>query len=245
MVTIDLVENYFDHYKIIKYQDSNLEVPIELYHKWYDSAIELFSLYFQSGNNLYDKFTSVNNGGDGFKLHKNFSEIRGTYKALLSRIRRNQEEKRSNGVISKSKVFIVHGHNEAIREKVARIVERLGLGAIILNERPNEGGTIIEKFEKNSSEADFAIVLLTADDECKSRSEKSFKFRARQNVIFELGFFVGKFSRSNLFILREEEVEIPSDLNGIGYTPMNDGWDRSLVKELRRCGYDVDANNLP
>lgn len=245
MVTIDLVENYFDHYKIIKYQDSNLEVPIELYHKWYDSAIELFSLYFQSGDNLYDKFTSVENGDDGFKLHKNFSEIRGTYKALLSRIRRNQEEKRSNGVISKSKVFIVHGHNEAIREKVARIVERLGLGAIILNERPNEGGTIIEKFEKNSSEADFAIVLLTADDECKSRSEKSFKFRARQNVIFELGFFVGKFSRSNLFILREEGVEIPSDLNGIGYTPMNDGWDRSLVKELRRCGYDVDANNLP
>ena len=245
MVTIDLVENFFNHYKLIKYQDSNLEVPIELYHKWYDSAIELFSLYFQPGDNLYDKFTSVDNGGNGFTLHRNFSEIRGTYKALLSRIRRNQEEKRSNGVISKSKVFIVHGHNEAIREKVARIVERLGLGAIILNERPNEGGTIIEKFEKNSSEADFAIVLLTADDECKSRSEKSFKFRARQNVIFELGFFVGKFSRSNLFILREEEVEIPSDLNGIGYTPMNDGWDRSLVKELRRCGYDVDANNLP
>ncbi|MBR4481093.1 MAG: nucleotide-binding protein [Prevotella sp.] len=245
MVTIDLVENFFDHYKLIKYQDSNLEVPIELYHKWYDSAIELFSLYFQPGDNLYDKFTSVDNSGNGFTLHSNFSNIRGTYKALISRIQRNMKEKRNNEVISKNKVFIVHGHNEAIREKVARVVERLGLGAIILNEIPNEGGTIIEKFEKNSSEADFVIVLLTADDECKAKQEREFKYRARQNVIFELGFFIGKISRSHLFILLEEGVEVPSDLNGIGYTPMNDGWDRSLVKELRRCGYNVDANNLP
>ena len=244
MVTIDIVDNYFDHYKLIKYQDSNLPDSIELYHKWYDSAIELFSIYFQSDDKSFDMFISVDNSGNGFMLHKNFAYLRGTYIVLSNRIKRNITDMNGKKLHNKNKVFLIHGHNEAVREKVARVVEKLGLYAIILNEQPNKGETIIEKFEKNSSEAGFAIVLLTTDDEGKAKTEKEYRFRARQNVIFEMGYFMGRLSRSHVFILLEEGVEKPSDIGGIGYTPIKDGWEKYLVKELRVCGYDVDANNL-
>ena len=230
MNSIDVIDNYYDHYKLIKYADSNLEEPIELYHKWYDAALEIFSHYFRVGDRFYDKFTSVDNSGNGFLLYKNFAYLKGTYIVLSSRIKGNITDMNSDKLHNKNIVFIIHGHNEAVREKVARVVEKLGLDVIILNEQPNVGGTIIEKFEKNSSEADFAIVLLTMDDECKAKTDNEYRFRARQNVIFEMGYFMGRLSRSHVFILFEEGVEEPSDIRGIGYTPIKDGWEKNWLR---------------
>jgi len=90
-------------------------------------------------------------------------------------------------------IFIVHGHDEAAKQEVARFIEKLGLHAIILHEQPDQGRTIIEKFEHHS-DVGFAVVLLTPDDEGHPKNEPAkAKPRARQNVVLELGHFIGIF----------------------------------------------------
>ena len=146
------------------------------------------------------------------------------------------------------KIFIVHGHDEEMKQTVARIVEKLDLKPIILHEQPNGGKTIIEKFETHSNDVSFAIVLLSPDD--KGYTVDSFpddgKFRARQNVILELGYFIGKLGRDRVFVLHKNSsnFELPSDILGVIYTPYDSNWKFELVKELHACGYEVDANKL-
>lgn len=146
---------------------------------------------------------------------------------------------------SSFKVFIVHGHDEQARETVARFVEKLGLEAIILHEQPNAGRTIIEKFEDYSN-VQFAIVLLTPDDVGKGSSETELNPRARQNVIFELGFFIGKLTRKNVCALYKEGVEILSDYQGVLYHPLDlgGGWKLALAKELKAAGFNIDMNKV-
>jgi len=147
------------------------------------------------------------------------------------------------------KIFIVHGHDEEMKQAAARTVEKIGLVPIILHEQLNKGRTIIEKFE-NYADVNFALILLSPDDIAypKSKSPKDKRFRARQNVIFELGFFVGKLERKHVFILfrEEENFEIPSDYLNICYTPYDNNvqWRFDLIGELNSCGYNVDANKL-
>lgn len=140
------------------------------------------------------------------------------------------------------KVFIVHGHNEAVNQEVARAIEKLGLGAIILREQPNSGQTIIEKFESYANTVNFAVILLTADDQMPEADT----FRARQNVIFEMGYFMGALGRSHVMCLLQDKVEKPGDIDGVVYTSIDKVgvWKYSLVKELKACGYDVDANRI-
>jgi predicted nucleotide-binding protein len=104
--------------------------------------------------------------------------------------------------VSKS-VFIVHGHDEEARAMVARFIEHLGLEPIILHERPNSGKTVIEKLESNSEEISFAVVLLTPDDKVAPLESEEYKYRARQNVIYELGYFNAKLGRSHVCVLRK------------------------------------------
>jgi hypothetical protein len=153
------------------------------------------------------------------------------------------------GILTKA-IFIVHGHDLEMKQSVARVVEKLGLEAIILHEQPNKGRTIIEKFMDYGSVASFAIILLSPDDIVleKGKDISTGQFRARQNVILELGFFVGKLGRSNVIVIYREtdRFEIPSDLAGVLYVPYDDrgNWQFQLVKELKAAGYDVDANAL-
>jgi predicted nucleotide-binding protein len=142
-------------------------------------------------------------------------------------------------------IFIVHGHNKAIQQSVARVVEKLGLTPIILSEQANNGKTIIEKFEKHAK-VGFAIILLTDDDEGKAKTEMTLKARARQNVILELGYFLGKLGRERVLPLYVEGVELPSDMHGLLYTPIDkaDTWKFAIVKELKEVGYNVDANKI-
>lgn len=142
-------------------------------------------------------------------------------------------------------IFIVHGHDERTKLEVARVIEKLGLNPIILSEKPDEGQTIIEKFELHS-DVGYAIILLTADDLGKTKTDSEDKYRARQNVILEMGYFIGKLGRSKVLTLYESGVELPSDLHGIVYTPIDEGgaWKFKLVKELNAAGYVVDANSL-
>ena len=144
-------------------------------------------------------------------------------------------------------VFIVHGHDDATKEKVARFVERFGIKAIILHEQVSKGMTIIEKFEEYSRNVGFAIALFTPDDVAYPLGdEKRRQPRARQNVILEMGYFVGALGRDKVCVLYKGDVELPSDILGVVYTRIDDSeaWKISLAKELKMAGYSVDLNRL-
>lgn len=148
--------------------------------------------------------------------------------------------------MDKSKVFIVHGHDNAAKESVARFVEKIGLKAIILHEQASSGNTIIEKIEANSN-VGFAIVLYTPCDVGASKAEKDqLKSRARQNVIFEHGYLIGKIGRKNVSALVKGDVETPNDISGVVYIKMDeaDSWKYTVAKEMKACGYDVDLNKI-
>lgn len=148
---------------------------------------------------------------------------------------------------AKSSVFIVHGHDEAAKTKVAYLIHRLGLNPIILNDQVNQGQTIIEKFEQHAAEVGFAVVLFTPDDEGRSlKSESALQPRARQNVILEMGYFVARLGRSKVCPLYTPKVELPSDLLGVAYTPMDShgAWEMKLAREMKAAGLPVDLNRL-
>ncbi len=142
-----------------------------------------------------------------------------------------------------NEVFVIHGRDEGTKNTVARFLEQLDLNPVILHEQPNQGRTIIEKFEQNA-QAGFAVALLTPDDVGALRDNKNdLKPRARQNVIFEFGYFIGRVGRNRVCALTKEDVEIPSDYDGVVYIPLDDrAWKMDLVRELRSAGYNVDAN---
>lgn len=146
---------------------------------------------------------------------------------------------------SNNNIFIVHGHNVAVQQSVARTLEKLGLNPIILSEQPNAGNTIIEKFEANT-DVGFAVILLNDDDEGKSKTDIDLKSRARQNVILELGYFIGRLGRKRVLPLYSEGVELPSDIHGLLFIPIDkaDTWKFALVRELKEAGYNVDANSI-
>jgi predicted nucleotide-binding protein len=142
-------------------------------------------------------------------------------------------------------VFLVHGRNEGVKETVARWLERLGAVAIVLQEQPNEGRTVIEKFESFSN-VGYAVVLMAGDDIGGRVNDTELRARVRQNVIFELGYFVAKLGRSRVCVLHESDVEIPSDFSGVLYVRLdNEGvWRFSLARELKAAGIRVDLNKL-
>lgn len=144
-----------------------------------------------------------------------------------------------------NRVFIVHGHDNEVKETVARLVENWGIEATILHERTNRGKTIPEKFEEHADKVGFAIILLTPDDVGKSKDETNeLKPRARQNVILELGYFWALLGRERMCVLYKEGVELPSDIHGILYVPMDssDGWRSKLGQEMQDAGLPIDLN---
>lgn len=154
------------------------------------------------------------------------------------------------------KVFIVHGHDETLKTKVENALFKLGLSPIILHKQVNGGQTIIEKFESYAEDCGFAVVLLTSDDEGYAKNNHPFdngqffkdriESRARQNVVFELGYFVGHLGRERVLALKDDDCCKPGDFDGIVYqsSRVDAEWKNRLVMELRNCKYDVDANKL-
>lgn len=146
--------------------------------------------------------------------------------------------------INTNEVFIVHGRDEGAKNAVARFIEKLDLVPVILHEQANQGRTIIEKFEKHA-QVGFTVVLLTPDDVgALHDDENNRKPRARQNVIFEFGYFIGKLGRERVCALVKSDVEKPSDYDGVLYIPFDDsgGWEMGLIKELKTAGFNIDAN---
>lgn len=137
----------------------------------------------------------------------------------------------------KKKIFIVHGHDNEVKLEVARFIEKIGLEPIILHEQVNSGMTVIEKIEKYS-DVEFGIVLYTPCDLGYVKGKKKEKkARARQNVVFEHGYLIGKLGRNNVCALVKGDIELPNDISGIVYIQLdsNGSWKIPLAKELKLC----------
>jgi len=144
-----------------------------------------------------------------------------------------------------SRIFVVHGHDGAPKAEVARFIEKLGFEAIILHERPNKGRALIAKFREESDGAGFAVVLMTPDDVGKAKDAPDVKSRVRQNVVFELGFFIGKLGPERVAALVKGDIELPSDYDGIVYISLDkEDWQTKLGGELDAAGYAINWNKV-
>lgn len=143
------------------------------------------------------------------------------------------------------KIFIVHGHDSDIKLQTAQFIERItGKRPIILHEQADSGRTVIEKFEAHASEAGFAIILLTADDEGKAKGAANLNPRARQNVVLEFGYFMAKLGRGRVVALHEAGVELPSDVSGVLYKSLAGNWHTGLAQELKAANIEIDFSRL-
>lgn len=146
-----------------------------------------------------------------------------------------------------NQIFLVHGHDNEAKQTMARFLEKSGFEVIILHEQPDEGLTIIEKIEAYSN-VGFAVVLYTECDLGRDKNDtvENEKYRARQNVVFEHGFLIGKLGRSNVCAIVKGDVQTPGDISGVIYTSMDAGeaWKVKLMKNLKASGMNVDMNNV-
>lgn len=148
--------------------------------------------------------------------------------------------------ITSDKVLIVHGHDDAAKLEVARILEKLNLTPIILHEQPNSGMTIIEKLEHYTKDISYGIVLYTECDLGKGKNEAELKPRSRQNVVFEHGMLCTLIGRKHVMALKKGKVEKPSDIDGILYEDMDSRghWKYSLIDELKAVGFKVSKDDI-
>lgn len=155
----------------------------------------------------------------------------------------------SGSFVPSTRVFIVHGQDDARKFELASLLQNItGEQPVILHQQPNGGKVLIEKLEEHGGGAGFAVVLLTADDfgRAKELDPSDDQARARQNVVFEMGFFFGLIGRERVAVLYEPSVELPSDINGLVYTELDaaGGWKPKLASELDRAGIPVNWSNL-
>lgn len=142
-------------------------------------------------------------------------------------------------------IFVVHGHDRVRKEQLITFLEQVTTRTVaVLDRKAFLGRTLMEKFEQNAARAAYAVVLLTADDEGRPVGSKRWRRRARQNVMFELGYFYGAIGRSRVAVLYERGVQLPSDMKGVGWLALDikGSWKAKLAKELRHAKIDVDLN---
>lgn len=147
-----------------------------------------------------------------------------------------------------NKVFVVHGHDSELKNDIERFIHEIGLEPIVLHRQADEGNTIIEKFEKNA-DVGYAFILLTPDEIAYTIDQqdipndlKTIEYRARPNVIFEFGYFIGKLGRSKVCCLHKGDTSVPSDLSGLVYKKIDINIDSiaySIIKELKAVGYNI------
>lgn len=243
LYNIELLTRFFDSFEVAKEYESYIE------HHYYirrDYAYKHSDLELNKENlkKLYIQCLIV-----ALESFKERIEIIPEKDNIVKKIEMNFKNSKIKKKYSESEnkdIFVVHGHDDAAKEAIARFIQKLGLSPIILHEQPEKGRTIIEKFEDYSN-VGFAITLLTPDDLGKSKSSQDeARLRARQNVIFELGYFIGKLGRRNVCALYKEGVELPSDLLGILYIPMDKegGWKLRVANEIKHSGIRIDLNRV-
>ncbi|WP_051756733.1 TIR domain-containing protein [Kitasatospora purpeofusca] len=158
-----------------------------------------------------------------------------------------QESPASEQVAMGDAIFLVHGRDHQARETVRGFLGRVtSRDVIVLDEEVGRGADILGKLLDHAQKASFAVVILTGDDEGGLAGASEVKPRARQNVILELGLFIGLLGRSRVIALYEPGVEIPSDFLGVTYVELdsNKGWRIPLAAELRAAGIEASIDRI-
>ncbi len=192
------------------------------------------------------------NGEDNFRSQKSLmlSALQETTKAVLDDVfgeSKQQKSASSSGALS-NRNFVVHGHDHATKTELEVFLTGLGLEPMVLHRQPDQGHTLIEKFEHHS-DVGFAFIIFTpddiaykADEDTLSDSRRKKEFRARPNVTFEFGYFVGKLGRRKVCCLIKGDVARPSDIDGLVYKPIPESIEAigySIIKELKAAGYTI------
>ena len=145
--------------------------------------------------------------------------------------------------VQKHKVFIVHGHDEHLLLEVENLCRKLNLEPIVLKNQSSGGATIIEKLEK-CSDVSYAIVLYTECDEGRRVGTELVRKRARQNVIFEHGYFIGTLGRDKVSSIIKGDIEIQGDVSGVVYIMYSQDWKYQIAREMKDSGLTIDLNYL-
>jgi len=247
---VDVADRYF-HW----FGKAILLLPEDLKDKFRDeyeggqftSKIRAFLAEPRKASPLYDPAKPENqlNQPLAYSFESNFRRYSQSQRQLLV-----EASQRLGGGVTRAfdpdgDIFVVHGHDEARIHEVQRLLSKLtGKEGVVLREQPSAGQTIIEKFEQHAARSAFAVVLLTADDLGRAKAATEDRERARQNVVFEAGYFVGLLGRSHVALLHESNVELPSDLSGVVYISFAGEWKVDLAREMRAAGIEVDLNQL-
>ena len=152
----------------------------------------------------------------------------------------NKQSSKTESSSKNRKIFIVHGHDDKLKLEVEAFIYKLGLEPVILSEQANKGKTIIEKIEENT-DVGYGIVLYTPCDKGGTAETPydAMKFRARQNVIFEHGYLIGKLGRNRVCALVDGDIEYPNDISGVVYIPYKGQWKHDIEQELKSNGYEI------
>lgn len=207
----------------------------------------------------YDIYKTIATGGPGAaiglsgnlfhnsKHNENLRELNTTFSGYLAQslediVNANPEKSGEQPkMVDGGKVFIIHGHDALLKTEVQLLLNRAGVQSVVLHEMADRGRTIIEKLIDETKGAGYAIALLTPDDLTDSGQS-----RARQNVVLEIGYFLGKLGKERLRMIVKDNVEVPSDLQGILYEKhdVNSAWKMKLLKEMRAVGIFVDLTSV-
>lgn len=224
-------------------QEWDTVIKDEHYLTWFQEVIMFLDEYCKNVT-MVNKFKALEPKRGHYISVENFNKGLSILEAIRnSNITKPSIPKSELTNLDMSKVFIVHGHDDLMKMEVSNFLVKLGIDAIILHEQANGGKTIIEKIEDNTH-VGFGIVLYSPCDEGKKKGDTDLKARARQNVVFEHGYLIGKLGRDKVCALNKSEVEVPGDISGIVYISFKDNWKIDIAKELRNAGYAIDMNGV-
>ena len=242
---LEKLDQLLQDYIYKKKQQVNSYEAIDAFQEWYGEACAVFVKYFGKSDEYIDKFCKIDVTGNGYSLEDSYQEAYPIYKIYIEKLKDMSNAKNENimAKMSNNKVFIVHGHDDNLKTKVELFLMKLGLDPIILHKKANMGKTIIEKIEKYT-DVGFGIVLYTPDDEGRLKGNTALSSRARQNVVFEHGYLIGKLGRDRVCALVVDNVEKPGDIDGIVYVNVdnNDSWKVALANDMKAVGFNIDLN---
>ena len=173
-----------------------------------------------------------------FEKHHNDPQYLDNMLGILSAYRDMGYNDDEQSKVDSKKVFVVYGHDRLMKLEVENFLRsKFKLDVVALDEEPNSGRTIIEKFEHYSKECAFAVILMSPDDDVDVNGQ-IYK-RARQNVVLELGYFMAKLGRDKVCVLVRGDIEKPSDISGILHLSYDGEWKIDLLTELKNAGIEV------
>lgn len=243
----------FDNFAIFNSRNFPMSFTSD-YAAWKVKTETFLNSTFGRSSPLFENFKEADKihvlGNYEDKFNQQIASFLGILEAAIDTLEFEPQKMTENTTTpTNNKVFIVHGHDERMKEQLEIFLREVGLESVVLHRQADEGQTVIEKFERHS-DVGYAFILLTPDDigypvaeEAKSDEQRAKEKRARQNVIFEFGYFVAKLSRRRVCCLYKRGVALPTDISGIIYKEVTSTVESigiSILKDLRAVGYQVN-----